>query len=177
MFISILCISMIAFSIFSVALIEHSDPAIFSPNTDVGVKKQSIVKDSSEMGSHGYLDTVHTGQALKRLEPGNYRVTIHSVGENVIIVIRTSKDTVERRFNGTQSCEFTIESGAYLWVGIVVGDAPDVTYNRSTEKLKIHFEKIEEGYHPTSYGLIALGITGGVILAVNTARIHRRERE
>ncbi len=177
MFISILCISMIAFSIFSVVLIEHSDPTVFSAETDVGTKKEAIIKDSSEMGGDGYLDTVHTGEALQRLEPGRYRVTINSVGENVIIVVRTSKETVEKRFNGTENCTLTVEAGSYIWVGLIVGDAPDVTYDWSTEKLKIRFEKIDEGYHPTSYGLMIIGAIGGVILAVNTVRVHRRERQ
>ncbi len=168
---------MIVFSIFSLSIIEHSDPTVFSPKGDVCLKEQKFVTDSSEMGNEGYLDTAYTGEAMKRLEPGRYRVILHSVGENVIIVMRSSKETVERRFNGSENATFKMDVGTYLWVGIVIEDAPDVSYNRTTKRLTLHLEKLDEGYHPTSYGLVALGIAGGVILAVNTVRVHRKKRQ
>ncbi len=164
-------IELIIFSTFTVFYLDGKGVPFANERTIDSDK--NIEFDSTEVNSKNR--SWYNVQTITGLKPGKYVVTIDPIGENITVVLKTSYDTVEK--NITHSCEMNIKVGSSVWQAILIEDPPAIDFDTPGGSFTIDYKKVDENYEITTVAIIGGAMAGGVILAVNTARVHRRDRE
>ncbi len=158
----------ITFSLFTAFYME-------SDNFNSGTKFRKINIESTAMGGKGYYDTrIESG-----FSPGIYRVSVHPIGENVTIFIRSYCSSVEKNVNGSNTDEisFKMKMGSAVWQGVLIGDAPDINFSEQLKVMTITYDKIEDEWESSTLILLGISGAGGVTFAANEARIYRKKRQ
>lgn len=166
-FYTIIVVLLISFSFFTFFYIEKGNYG----SKDV---KKEIKIESTVMSENGYFNT----RTVKGLSPGKYIISVKPIGNNVTVWFRSYHDSVRRLFkesNGELTVKIKVDS--VVWQGILIGDAPDFNFSDKQSTMKITYNKINDGWEVSTWLLLGVGITGGVIFAANEARIYRKKRE
>ncbi len=160
-----LVVLLISFSLFTAFYIE-SNPFKSEKNDKFIEKKESTVLS----GDHYYKTRIIPG-----LSPGNYRITIKPIGENITVSIKSAKESVEIFMrDSTDDKTFEMRIASAVWQGIMIKNPPSFSMSENAKTFKIIYKKVDDNLELPTLVLLGIAGTGGVILAVNKARVYRR---